>query len=246
LEIKYLLVLGFSLLGIGILGGFYLYALLQNQIQVLIPATVVLVFLTWLGSGADFLGLLREWYKDKMKEREKIANLPNLVINYHPEYPDTYCPSKPFIYEHPFGRRDRKYLRLAIENIGGNVAQQCQAKLRLVTDNGDGSNPSLEPKILQWSTDNITQETIGVGSYSLLNIAFSVDRTPNDKYLGNKYAFVGTPRSLNESPRVEDGFNIGEYDFEVVIRAIDGTLVNGLYRLKVTENWLELSMEKVS
>jgi hypothetical protein len=245
LEIKYILVLGSSLIGIGVLGGFYMYALLQNQVQVLIPATVVLVFLTWLGSGADFLGLLKEWYKDKIKEREKIESLPKLVINYHPEYPDTYCPSKPFVYPHPVGRRDRKYLRIAIENIGGSVARQCEAKLRVVTDNKDGTNPSLDPKILQWSTENITQQDIGVGSFSLLNIVFSVGRSAKEKYLSNKYAYVGTQKSLNETPRMEDGFNIGEYDFEVVIRAIDGTYVSGLYRLIVTDNWLELSIQKV-
>ena len=35
---------------------------------------IVLAVLTWIGSGADLVGLLREWYKDK-RERESIPKL---------------------------------------------------------------------------------------------------------------------------------------------------------------------------
>jgi len=35
---------------------------------------LVLAILTWLGTGADFLGLLREWYREK-KEAERIPTL---------------------------------------------------------------------------------------------------------------------------------------------------------------------------
>ena len=33
--------------------------------------TIILAFLTWLGTGTDFLGLLREWYKEN-REKSKI------------------------------------------------------------------------------------------------------------------------------------------------------------------------------
>lgn len=118
---RYLIVLGLSLLGIGVLGGFYLYALLQNQIQVLIPATVVLVFLTWLGSGADFLGLLRDWYKDRKDEERRIASLPQLNIIYDPDTnPDIYVPAKPSSAYTGADTVVRKHLRITIENTGGD------------------------------------------------------------------------------------------------------------------------------
>lgn len=59
---------------IGFTGGFYIAVALQKQIQVLIGAAIVLAVLTWIGSGADLLGLLREWYKDK-REEERVPKL---------------------------------------------------------------------------------------------------------------------------------------------------------------------------
>jgi len=65
----------FSLFGgIGFAGGFYLAVALQKQIEVLVGAAIVLAVLTWIGSGANLVGLLREWYKDK-REEEKLPSL---------------------------------------------------------------------------------------------------------------------------------------------------------------------------
>jgi hypothetical protein len=137
----------------------------------------------------------------------------------------------------------RKHLRIVIENTGGGVAEECEAKLRLITDNHDGTNPSMEPKILQWSSSNIVKETIGIGSYSVLNVVFSIDRNIHN----NKFAYVCTAMSLNgpRLPRIVDGFNIGLYDFEIVVRALDGTFIRQVFQVKVTNNWLELSMHKI-
>lgn len=62
------------LIAIGVAGGFYLATALQRQIEALIGAAVVIGFLTWLGSGADLLGLLRDWYKDK-REAERTPTI---------------------------------------------------------------------------------------------------------------------------------------------------------------------------
>jgi hypothetical protein len=60
--------------GIGFAGGFYLAIAFQRQIAVLVGAAIVIAVLTWVGSGADLLGLLRDWYKDK-RDEEKMPNL---------------------------------------------------------------------------------------------------------------------------------------------------------------------------
>ena len=62
---------------IGFVGGFYLAVWFQKQIEVLVGAAVVLAVLTWLGSGADFLDLLRDWYKEKRDEEL----VPRLVFD---------------------------------------------------------------------------------------------------------------------------------------------------------------------
>ena len=61
----------FSTFSFGIVVGFYITNFLQNQLEVLIPVSVALAFFTWLGSGADFVGILRDLYKER-KEKAKI------------------------------------------------------------------------------------------------------------------------------------------------------------------------------
>jgi len=39
--------------------GFYLAIVLQKQIEILIGAAIIVAFLSWLGSGTDFIGLVR-------------------------------------------------------------------------------------------------------------------------------------------------------------------------------------------
>ena len=62
------------ILGIGFAAGFYLSNYLQNQIQILIGAAIVLAILTWVGSGTDILGLLRDWFREQ-REEERIPVL---------------------------------------------------------------------------------------------------------------------------------------------------------------------------
>jgi hypothetical protein len=61
----------FSTFSFGIVVGFYITNFLQNQLEVLIPVSVALAFFTWLGSGADFVGILRDLYKER-REKAKI------------------------------------------------------------------------------------------------------------------------------------------------------------------------------
>lgn len=55
-------------------GGFYVASILQKQIEVLVGAAIIVAFLSWIGSGTDFIGLIREWYKEK-KEEKSIGSL---------------------------------------------------------------------------------------------------------------------------------------------------------------------------
>lgn len=113
----------------------------------------------------------------------------------------------------------------------------------MITNNHDGTNPSMEEKILQWASENITRQDIGVNSRQVLNVVFSADRNFYDK----KFAFVGTQMSLNgpEPPRIEDAFSTGCYDFQVVVRALDGTFIRAVFRLHVTPDWEGLSMQRI-
>jgi hypothetical protein len=72
---------------IGVAGGFYLAIYLQNQIALLAGVAILFAFLTWLGSGAELLGLLREWYKERRE-------MPKLSIEYDEKgEPSTFVPA---------------------------------------------------------------------------------------------------------------------------------------------------------
>jgi hypothetical protein len=84
-QFKIILILSGSLLIIGLAGGFYLSFALQkiaveSKIDVFLPAAITFAILTWLGSGSDFLGLLREMYKDYQEERKTPTLIPDKII----------------------------------------------------------------------------------------------------------------------------------------------------------------------
>ena len=68
-KLKILLFLSIFVFGVAV--GFYASNIWQNNLEVLVPAALVLALLTWLGTGADFLGLLREIYNER-RQKERI------------------------------------------------------------------------------------------------------------------------------------------------------------------------------
>ena len=63
------LIIGSALFILAFTGGFYTYAAIQKNLQLLILAAIIFAVLTWAGSGADFLGLLSQWYKDIQQDK---------------------------------------------------------------------------------------------------------------------------------------------------------------------------------
>jgi hypothetical protein len=55
----------------GMAVGYYIALSLMNKIALLALGAFGFAFLTWVGSDADILCLLREWYKDQLEQREK-------------------------------------------------------------------------------------------------------------------------------------------------------------------------------
>jgi hypothetical protein len=174
------------------------------------------------------------------RKREKIATLPNLIIVYEPHIStDTYCPARS--YEINYKKDYRKLLRVAIKNEGGGVATQCKARLRIL-NNSTNFSPSLEAKTLQWDSISINED-IGVKDFAILDIVFSDSREVAQR----KRAYVSTPHNLSNFiyPQIEDGFNIGDYEFELVVKTIDGISVTNNFKVHVTDKWDEISMEKI-
>lgn len=130
---RYLIILlCLAVLAIGLAGGFYLAVALQNNAQVLAGVAVAFVFLTWLGSGADFLGFLRDWYRQQNEE----ATIPTLgFMGLHKNNQSIY------------------YLR--VQRIkGSGKAEACEGYL-FVDDVGISNLPTV------WSHENAHYYDIG-------------------------------------------------------------------------------------
>jgi len=109
------------LIAIGVAGGFYFATALQKQIEALIGAAVVIGFLTWLGSGADLLGLLKDWYREK-REAERTPTINHTGIfrdnNHETVHDENYNES---IY----------YLRIELVS-GEGMVNKCHASVTVL------------------------------------------------------------------------------------------------------------------
>lgn len=64
------IVFGFIFLA-GMVVGYYYALSLMNKTIILALGAFGFAFLTWVGSGADLLGLLRGWYKDRREQETR-------------------------------------------------------------------------------------------------------------------------------------------------------------------------------
>jgi hypothetical protein len=66
----------------------------------------------------------------------------------------------------------------------------------------------------------------------------------------DRYAFVSTSDTVRDPQflhwRMNDGMSVGDFDFELVVRARTGHEAHGIFRVRVTQNWRELAMERIS
>jgi len=143
------------LIAVGVAGGFYLATALQRQIEALIGAAVVIGFLTWLGSGADLLGLLRDWHREKREE----ARIPTLVFDGFTRNNEIFMSGPNELHKHTYFVRVRK-------TTGEGYGEQCEGFLTV-----NGTNINNAPTV--WAHANVRRYDIG-GRMDLR--LFTVDR----------------------------------------------------------------------
>lgn len=239
-----------GIFALGLALGFVAYGAYQQKLEVLVPVAIVLAVLTWFGSATDILGLLREWYKDKKeeerrhkeeeaKEKERLANLPDLSVTFDKNLPDQFTPFRTDNRIVELNPVERKHIWIRVKNNGGE-AKGCQAILQLTNTNE--RYPTKEEKYLQWVKDNVTELDIPRNDDAYLNIAYSFD-----KIVSGRKVFVGTPESLNgpNLPKEIDGFVPGNYDLNVTIKVKNGEHLKLKFKLIVKEKWEELSMDYI-
>ena len=233
------------ILAIGITGGFYLALYLQNQIALLAGTAVLFAFLTWLGSGAELLGLLRDWYKETYRKAK-------LIVEYAPEsIPHLYTPQLGFVslLGEPLNLT-RRFIKVGINNNGGRIAKQCKATFQIQSHDDKTRPPSHEPKTLLWENGEVYQD-IGINRPEYLFVVLSDSRLGmNDFAKENLFALIGTLETVKMIPftviRAQDGFGVGNFIFKLVVVSENGEMVTATFRVVVTTNWQELTMEKIN
>ncbi len=113
----------------------------------------------------------------------------------------------------------------------------------------EARRPSQEPKTLLWEGGE-TYKDIGIRRTEYLHVVLSDSRlgsvVPAEE---NLFAFVSTPETVKMIPpaffRAQNGFGVGASDFELVVASESGESSTGIFRVHVTNNWRELTMERI-
>jgi len=203
------------------------------------------------------------------------AKIPNLSIEYDPRgTPDLYVSQTELIPTTPIVQADkavlvgvigalaptpfrlvRHSLRVVVRNTGPAAAERCTAELKITeTSLPAVRRPSAEPKGLLWETSQDTlQDISAVAGHATLNVIFSdarliTERQPNEA--NPVYALVATPDSIRMIPngiiRAQDGFGRGEFVAELTVIARNGSYLSARFRVRVTNDWQQLDMDKIT
>jgi hypothetical protein len=116
MEAKYALILAGSIGAMTFLIGFFINAIYQNQLQSLIVPTAIIAILSWFGSGAQIIKMIKEYWEER-KRRVKLDAEYDIMGNPHQYI--AYL-------EHDvagYNNVRKKVLRIQILNEGGAVAE---------------------------------------------------------------------------------------------------------------------------
>jgi hypothetical protein len=187
----------------------------------------------WSGISSFFI----RW----MDKKDKEHSLPELKILFDesdPDYVKKLKYNSAIQSTRPF---HRKYFRIGIKNNGGTVAENCDGKIRIL--NNDKKMPQIQ---LPWESGQLHQD-IGVGNTEFLNIMYC-----NSELIlkVRKWVYLSTPRNLDGNniynPNVEDGFDQGIFEFEVIVREEkSGKIAKGKFQLQV-KDYENTSMKEFS
>jgi hypothetical protein len=181
-----------------------------------------------------------------MGREDAAAQRPKLSIVYDPHgLPDQFAPAL-----ETFGLGlSRKFLKVKIINTGIAVAENCKATLKAIKWDEKAKPPSKEPKPLLWDSGEKYQDIGAINGEELLHIVLSDSRlAPSNR--DEVFALVSTPDTVRMIPssviRAQDAIGRGDYDFELTITSKDGHQIKGTFRAHVTENYMDLAMERIS
>jgi hypothetical protein len=241
----YLRIFGFAVL---IISGLFVTYLIYIKAE---PMVWIGAF-TIIAEGFGFIGLSLVELSLFLKGKELAElNAPQFAIEFDPEDHDQYTPELIVEEASLVGkpRLERKFLKVAVRNLGLGVAQQCKATLQVLTKDERMIIPSGEPKELRWESGTTRQDIGAVNGRERVVLVLSDSRIGAST--GNRFAYVCTPGWLESNPlglfRNQDGMGLGDFEFYLLVtESRTGHQYGAKFRVRVTENWRKLSMARLS
>ena len=171
-------------------------------------------------------------------------HIPELMILHDNNHPDLYSPQIMILYPNN-RRRELRFLRVGIKNIGSKTATNCLGIVQLKRRPEGQHTLSTEPKIVFWpATDNLP--SIPPDAIFYLNLGYS----GNGEELefeggcdGYVRAWICTREAFN-NPRIraQDSLCLGEYKLVLNVHSDNSYSVTREVILNITRNWDEFNM----
>ena len=96
---------------------------------------------------------------------------------------------------------------------------------------------------------------ISIGGFAMLYVVLSDSRLSTEIFRNilreNYSGLVATSPTVRvkDNPYVvlsQDAFGIGEFDIEIAVYPKSGDIITATFRVRVTDNWHNISMERIS
>jgi Patatin-like phospholipase len=176
---------------------------------------------------------------------------PDLSIDFIGIDANSYAPRLELI--NPDGSRTgktRQYLKVRVKNIGGVIARNCRAKLRVTRNISMRSWPS-DSKMLAWDTTNSRYIDIAKDDDEFLHVVFADSDFSNNRFVhhNNLYAMASTVQSIYSKERflrAQDSFSNGECEIEILVRSEEGAYARAKYQLNVGDEYSSLNLRLLS
>lgn|GEM_PF-6024174 len=179
----------------------------------------------------------------------KRLQAPQFAIEFDQDDHDQYTPQLT-VTDGTDGRPriERKFLKVAVCNVGLGVARRCKATIQVLTKDDRMIIPSREPKEICWENGGTRQDIGAVNGRERLILVASDSRI--GALTENRFAYVCTPNWMNPSLfelfRKQDGIGLGDFEFQLLVtESRTGHQYYSAFRVHVTENWRELSMTRI-
>lgn len=125
MKAKYVLIFAGSIGAITFLIGFFINAIYQDRLELLIIPSAIIAILSWFGSGSEILKLVKEWWEERQSKVK-------LDVEYDVEGNPNQHIAKWNDEITGYGSVKKRVLRIQVFNDSNGVAEKCKARFQIL------------------------------------------------------------------------------------------------------------------